>query len=681
MPNEPGIAGDPSAASRQRAVFLSYASEDSGAAQRICERLRGAGIEVWFDQSELRGGDAWDAAIRRQIKTCALFIPIISANAHARTEGYFRLEWKLAVDRSHFLAPDQPFLLPVVIDGTPQTDERIPERFRELQWTRLTGGETTPAFIERVRRLASSEAIETAPPHPVASPAFPPEQTHSPADSGRLLRTIVWALPVVILVSVLGYYAFNRSARQTQAPAGPGPPAAATSTIPEKSIAVLPFVDMSEKKDQEYFSDGISEELIDLLTKIPDLKVSARTSSFYFKGQHATLAEIARTLGVSHLLEGSVRKAGDTMRVTAQLVRADNGYHLWSETYDRNFKDIFKVQDDIAMAVVTALKTQLLPSAELASSHRSENTAAYAQYMVGNRLRYADTPESNQEALAAYEKAIALDPRYAGAYAALSEVEWRIADSTTGEPAGYDRAVAAAERAIALAPESAEGYWARGRYRYATAFDWRGGEADLAKALALNQNFAPALVDHAVVLAMQGRLADAIVELRKALTLDPLSSDASYILVRMLWASGQHAEARQTARTMVDRNMPGCHEVVGYVALLDGNAAQADAEFHMEPVHMVRLYTTAVSQYSLDHLAAADGALSQLVKDFSKTLAYQIAEVYAWRGDTDKAFEWLETAYRQRDRGITQLRFDPLLANLRTDPRYRTILQRLGLPE
>jgi len=177
--------------------------------------------------------------------------------------------------------------------------------------------------------------------------------------------------------------------------------------------------------------------------------------------QHATLAEIARTLGVSHLLEGSVRKAGDTIRVTAQLVRADNGYHLWSETYDRNFKDILKVQDDIAMAVVTALKARLLPSAKLASSHHSENTTAYAQYLVGNRLRYADTPESNQEGLAAYQKAIALDPRFAAAYAALSEVEWRIADSATGEPAGYDRAAAAAERAIALAPESAEGYWAR----------------------------------------------------------------------------------------------------------------------------------------------------------------------------------------------------------------------------
>ena len=230
MPNDPGLAGDPSAGSRQQAVFLSYASEDSGAAQRICERLRAAGIEVWFDQSELRGGDAWDAAIRRQIKTCALFIPVISANAHARVEGYFRFEWKLAVDRSHFLAPDQPFLLPVVIDGTAQTDERIPERFRELQWTRLTGGEITPAFVERVQRLASAEAIETGPPHPAASPAFPAKQAHSQADSGRLLRTIVWALTVVILMSLLGYYAFNWSARQPRAPAGPGPAPAATSS-------------------------------------------------------------------------------------------------------------------------------------------------------------------------------------------------------------------------------------------------------------------------------------------------------------------------------------------------------------------------------------------------------------------------------------------------------------------
>jgi len=477
-------------------------------------------------------------------------------------------------------------------------------------------------------------------------------------------------------VLVVKFLPHERGAVPAQPPLAV-PPSEYTA-IPEKSIAVLPFLDMSEKKDQEYFSDGISEEMIDLLSKIPDLKVSARTSSFYFKGQRATVAEIARALGVAHLLEGSVRKSGDTIRVTAQLVRAANGYDLWSETYDRNFKDIFKLQDEIAVAVVTALKAKLLPSVELASSHHSDNTAAYAEYLIGNRFRYADTPESNQAALAAYKKAIALDPRYAAAYAALSEAEWRLADSATGDPAGYARAAAAAEQAISLAPQSADGYWARGRYRYATAFDWRGGEADIKKALTLNPNLASARVDYATVLAMQGRLSEAIEELRQALILDPLSHDASYILTRMLWASGEHAEARQAARAMVDRNMPGGHEAAGYVALLDGNAMQADEDFHMEPLHMVRLYTTAASQYSLGHLASADGALSELTRDFNKTLAFQIAEVYAWRGETDKAFEWLETAYHQHDRGLTQLRFDPLLAHLRADPRYRVMLQRLG---
>ena len=158
MANEPGLDGEPSAENRQRAVFLSYASEDAQAAKRICGALRTAGIEVWFDQSELRGGDVWDSAIRKQIRSCALFIPVISANTNARIEGYFRLEWKLALDRSHLLAPNQPFLLPVAIDDTPQSDERLPDRFRELQWTRLAGGDTPPAFVERIQRLLSPAA-------------------------------------------------------------------------------------------------------------------------------------------------------------------------------------------------------------------------------------------------------------------------------------------------------------------------------------------------------------------------------------------------------------------------------------------------------------------------------------------------------------------------------------------
>ncbi|HTB90956.1 MAG TPA: TIR domain-containing protein, partial [Steroidobacteraceae bacterium] len=268
-----------------RAVFLSYASQDAEAAQRICEGLRAAGIEVWFDQSELRGGDTWDAAIRRQIKTCALFMPVISRTTHDRVEGYFRLEWKLAVDRSHLIAADQAFLLPVVIDDTCERDERVPERFREVQWTRLPGGEATPAFVERVKRLLSGELSES-----IGTRAAAATRTRLMpwwrSKEGRLAT-------IAVVIVALGY-AWNRlvpSKRGAEvaaatAPAIPGSAATvAAFNPPAHSIAVLPFVNLSGDKDQEYFSDGLTEELLNSLAEIEGLQVAARTSAFSFKGQ------------------------------------------------------------------------------------------------------------------------------------------------------------------------------------------------------------------------------------------------------------------------------------------------------------------------------------------------------------------------------------------------------------
>jgi hypothetical protein len=278
------------------AVFLSYASEDAPAAQRICEALRAAGIEVWFDQSELRGGDAWDNSIRKQIKACALFIPIVSKNSRIRAEGYFRLEWKLAVDRSHLMAADKAFLVPVVVDATHEADARVPDRFREVQWSRLPEGETSPAFVERVRRLLLPDPLpdsahatladSSAHPAPGSVPVRPPGPPYS-----RIGVAVVAALMVV----ALGYLVVDkyRSPKSTAAASHPvadanaeaAPvPSAAPPAISDRSIAVMPFVDMSEKKDQEYFSDGLSEELIGMLSKVPDLRVPASSSSFYFKG-------------------------------------------------------------------------------------------------------------------------------------------------------------------------------------------------------------------------------------------------------------------------------------------------------------------------------------------------------------------------------------------------------------
>jgi TolB-like protein/Tfp pilus assembly protein PilF len=686
LPNEPGLDGEPLAGSRQRAVFLSYASQDAQAAQRICGALRAAGIEVWFDQSELRGGEVWDSTIRKQIRSCALFIPVISANTHARIEGYFRLEWKLAVDRSHLLAPDQAFLVPVAIDHTPQSDERLPDRFRELHWTRLPDGHTPPAFVERIARLLSPVAQEVVPAGHARGGAAEPASVSAAGRAPRsALSALIWASALVAVVGIVGYYAFQWPAapRHTAEPVASAPPmlSAAVDAIPQKSIAVLPFVDMSEKRDQEYFSDGLAEELLDLLSQVPDLRVPARTSSFYFKGRTDDVATIAGKLRVAQLLEGSVRRSGNKIRVTAQLIRADSGYHIWSKTYDRDAKDIFQVQDEIANAVVNALKAQLLPAQPLASRHRTDNTEAFAEYLMGNKLRESDTADSNRQALEAYRRAAALDPNYAAAYSGIADAEWRVADMITGEAAGYQRSLEAAEHAIALAPNSADGYWARGGLRMVYYYDWAAAEADFRKALELDPNDVRVLRDYGGLLAGRGRTAEALEVMRKGIALDPLSARAWRQLALLELDLARFAEAKQAAQHLVVilPNSYLTRSVTGRIALAEGRYADALTEFRKDDSSAWKLIGSAMAEHSLGHAAASQAALDELILKRPATLAYQIAEVYAWRGERDQAFAWLERAYRQHDGGIGYVLHDSLLASLHVDPRYTALLKKLNL--
>jgi TonB family protein len=328
-----------------RAVFLSYASQDADAIQNLCKVLRAAGIEVWFDQSELRGGDAWDALIRKQIKGCYLFVPIISANTQSREEGYFRREWNLAVARTLDMVEDRAFLLPIVIDGSSESEARVPEKFREVQWTRLPEGASLEAFVAHVRRLIAPEANAPKTPSSRLSPSLKPAAATRASPSAASIRPgprsfVPWVMSPVLILGV-GYFVADKFLASKHAVPG----AQASFTAPAKaelvsnrSVAVLPFVDMSEKKDQEYFSDGLSEELIDHLARSVDLKVIARTSSFQFKGKNEDVRTIAGKLGVANLLEGSVRTSGHAMRITAQLIRASDGTHLWSHSYDRQMR-------------------------------------------------------------------------------------------------------------------------------------------------------------------------------------------------------------------------------------------------------------------------------------------------------------------------------------------------------
>ena len=666
------------------AVFLSYASGDGATAERIATGLRAAGIEVWFDQSELRGGDAWDTSIRKQIKGCALFIPVISHTTHDRIEGYFRLEWKLAVDRSHLIAADQAFLLPVVIDDTRDDDERVPERFREVQWTRLPGGVTSAAFVERVRRLLSGElspgpGIESAAARGSAAPATRPVLPFWRSKAALLVT-------IAVVVVALGYLAGNRfivSKRSTEVGTAPAPATENTPATnfyaPPRSIAVLPFADLSEKRDQESFSDGVAEELLDLLTKTKELQVTARTSSFYFKGKQVTVPDIARTLRVAHVLEGSVRKSGNAVRVTTELIRASDGVRLWSETYDRNLDDVFRVQNDIASAVVKALRIQLLPS-EQAANLRAANSEAYYQYLLGKGLRSRGM-DGWPLALQAFRKAIALDPGYAPAYARLALAENFVADRTN-DAAGFRRAVDAAERAVALAPGIPDGYAARAFMRYTILWDWKGAGEDLDKALMLEPNNATAQGSYGDLLYTLGRLPEAIAATQKSTEADPLSAPTWISLGVDLYSSGDMRAARHALERSFEIN-PNSTYIrwhLGVLELLDGQPQKALAHFQQVKQPELRLDGIAISEHTLGHANESQAALDELIKSLPNESAAQIAEVYAWRGEKDQVFDWLNRAYAQRDGGISDVKSNPLLASVRTDPRFQAFLRKMQLP-
>ena len=665
-----------------RAVFLSYASQDAPAAERLCNALRSAGVEVWFDQSELRGGDTWDALIRQQIKGCYLFVPMISANTQSREEGYFRREWNLAVARTLDMAGARAFLLPVVIDGTSDSQALVPEKFREVQWTRLPGGRSADAFVENVRRLLSSDATTPAGTS-VGSSALPTSSTGAastrsmPSASRSLVPWIVGGL----LILATGYIVADKILASKHAMPAAEAPTAATA-IPEKSVAVLPFVDMSEKKDQEYFSDGLSEELIDLLARTQGLQVIARTSSFYFKGKQVTIAEIAKTLNVANVLEGSVRKAGNTIRVTAQLIRAKDGVHLWSETYDRSIKDVFKVQDEISAAVVAALKVQLLPTAATADAARTANTEAHNQYLLGRQFYNRTTREGFRRAVEFYRKAVELDPEYAAAYAGLSESEMYLAEFTDFG-AGFQRGLTAADKAIALAPNLADGYAARALVRNDYLFDFVGAQADIEKAVAINPGDSHIQTRYAEVLDTVNRAADAEAALRKAIEVDPLSSEAWQTLARVQMSHGQFAAARASIERAIDID-PGNGFTQTYSAeleLLQGRIPEALAAAGKIGFEEQRLMFQAMAEHTLGHSQESDKALGELVAMYAHNAAYQVAEAYAWRGEKHKAYEWLERSDQQRDGGLILVETDPLLRGLRGDGEFKAFLRKMKLPE
>jgi len=491
-------------------------------------------------------------------------------------------------------------------------------------------------------------------------------------------RAVAWvsaAAAVVVLAVVV--YEFERRADDARNDANS---VFVRRPIHDKSIAVLPFLDMSENKDQGYFSDGLSEELISSLAQIKDLQVIARTSSFHFRGKQDAIPEIASTLRVAHVLEGSVRRAGNTIRVTAQLIRADSGLPLWSQTYDRDVKDIFQVQDEIAAAVVAALKLKLLPAPGL-DPHRSDNPEAYNQYLLARQFGRRGNLEDIERAVAAYRQAIALDPGFAAAYAGLSFTETAIANSTQ-DAAKFAQARDAAEKALELAPQLVDAYRARALYRLET-LDFAGARADSEQALALAPGDSAVESLFGVQIAAFGRIPQAIAAMNKAIELDPLNGYAWANIGLFLTMNRDYAAARRALERAlaISPSDDAFHFALGQLDLLQGRLADALAEFQKQGGEGGRRMGVAMVEHANGHEKLSQQALKDLIAKHAGDMAYQVGDVYAWRGDQDKAFEWLERAFQQRDSGLNGIAYDPLLAHLQSDPRYGALLKKLELAE
>jgi TolB-like protein len=488
-----------------------------------------------------------------------------------------------------------------------------------------------------------------------------------------------WVYVVVVgaVVSIglffLGRYtAGNAASQSSQAAAAP----------PQKSIAVLPLLNESGDPKDEYFSDGLSEELIAALAQISGLKVIGRSSSFRFKDRKEEPKAIGEKLGVGTLLDGTVRKQGDRVRIVAELVNAADGIQLWTRTFDRDLKDIFAVQEEIAKAVAESLKVKLFGTQENPSQIATNNVEAHNAYLRGHFHLVRRNVEDFRKAIDYYDQAIELDPEYALAYAERAEA-WTILGDLTGQrPTAYPKARSDAEKAVAIAPALAEARAAVGFIRCFVDWNFADGLAELKRAKELSPPNPTANDLLARIIIYLGRFDEAERQARQAVELDPLSTVTQGNLARVLFYAGKLDEADAAARKAAELQPAGAgnHRWQVLIAAQRGDGPAALREAQLEPDEGYRRFELAVAQHVVGDREAADAALADLIAKAREGFAYQIAEVYAVRGEADKAFEWLQRSFDDRDAGMLGLLVDPLLRGLRDDPRYKNLVAKVGLP-
>jgi adenylate cyclase len=633
-------------------VFVSYASQNAAVANSIVENLEQHGLKCWIAPRDVKPGARYADAIVRAINEAKAVVLVMSGSAVGSSHVGREIERAASKHRK---------IIAFRIDAAP-LNHALEYFLSESQWIDVPQLGMPAALVKLAEAVGH---VSTTSPRAVPS-----------RRSGGAAKRVAIAAAVVIGVCAAAAIGFHGT------PGRKGIQSPAVAAIIDKSIAVLPFTDMSEKKDQEYFADGMAEEIIDLLVKIPGLKVISRTSSFQFKGKTEDLRSIATQLSVAYVLQGSIRKSGDRLRVTAQLINSRDGTHLWSQTYDRGLSDVLKMQDEIAIALVRALQIEVSGEG-IGSRPALRNTDAYTLYLQGRHAADRFDQPSEEQAIGDFDRVLELDPSFAPAELGLSGAYFTAGLYGFMPPTiAFEKARQAAQRALTLDPNLAMAHAWLGDIHRNYDWDWPAADRELKQALALAPTDGNILFFAPGQSLSMGRWDEAAKQANAALAQDPLNQPTYFNLSLDLERRGRLEEAEAAARRALEINPTGAfgHYILGDILLYRNQADAALTEFSKKTVEAARLGGSAMAYFALGRKADSDAALRQTISS-QGSRPFNAARIYGFRGEADDALKWLERAYAQKDSVLCIVKGDPAFKKIEGDPRYKEFLKKMNLPE
>jgi TolB-like protein len=659
-----------SASSPASAVFISYASADAAVAGALVEALERHGISCWIAPRDVKAGALYADAIVRAISGAKAFVLVLSESAIASSHVGKELERASSKKRP---------ILALRIDTAPLTPA-LEYFLSESQWVEAQAGKMEAAYarlIEAIRELERT-APGIMPVGTLRTLADTALAASHQSPRKRILLAAGLAVVAVALATLLAdkfWLSKHVTAEKSTT--------VATNIVGDKSIAVLPFTDMSEKKDQEYFADGMAEEIIDRLAKVPGLKVVGRASSFQFKANGTDPASVGAALGVAYVLEGSVRKEAGRVRVASQLIEARSGAQRWSDRFDSDVVDVLQVQDTIAVELARAL--QIAVEVDTTPRASLKSPEALDAYLRGLQSLDRGSQEGFEAAVANFQQALSLDSTFAPAAISLAQAyAWIGTEGWQPPRVIFERAREAVLLAQRLDPKSPVPHVSMAVIHIAYDWDWAGADRELQLAFAWGPRKFYGAQTAAWLAAARGQWDDARQLAIEAMALDPLNAKAYETLGYFVYLhSGRLAEAEQSLRRalQIAPGYAGGRFFLGEALMLQGHLETALVEFQKETMDDGQLVGSAMVDFAAGRKAASDKHLAEAIRQNATDWPYGIASVYAFRGEKDRAFEWLDRAYEARDEALFTIKGDPLLKNLEGDPRYRAFLRKMNLPE